>query len=429
MPLRPIIFLILFIFGCFYGLTNPLVSLINYQLVYFANIENTWWAANLPHLRWSLIAAGFLVFSCLFNSASLSDNNVFRHTPSKLLLLFLLYMILISPFAVQKDLHFEYLNKYWKLVVIYLLIIWTVGNYKNYRYLIWSYLAGVSYFGWLTYENRHRMHGGRLEGFSIGGPDCIDANMLGSVLITAIPFLVLYVIKGNKIEKILSFCFLPFILNGIILINSRGAFVGLGMGMLLLIILAKGMKTKYQLIFGSLIGIAMFLYLADPRFWERMNTLSDPSIHGAGLRMIYWKAGIKMFLEWPFGSGGRSFIALSPYYLSPECLASGVGVRAVHNTFMQALVEYGIVGILLFVAFLFFTIKSLNKIRKGDYPEDRYNLEATALMTALLSFLTAAIFVNRLYSETLYWLCAYAMVLCNVVDKDRHEATEDEDFL
>jgi len=424
MPLRPIAFLILFIFGCLYGLTNPLISLINYQLVYFANVENTWWAANLPHLRWSLIAAGFLAFSCLFNSASLNDNNVFRHIPTKLLLLFLFYMILISPFAFQKDLHLEYLNKYWKLVLIYLLIIWAVSNYKSYRYLIWSYLAGISYFGWLTYENRHCMHGGRLEGSFIGGPDCVDANMLGAVLITSIPFLILYLIKGNKVEKIFSLCSLPFILNGIILINSRGAFVGLGTGILLLIILAKGIKTKYQMIFGSLVGIIIFLYLADPRFWERMDTLSDPSIHGAGLRMIYWKAGIKMFLERPFGSGGRGFLALSPYYLSPEYLASGFGVRAVHNTFIQALVEYGIVGILLFVAFLFFTIKSLNKIRKGGDPEDRYNLEATALMTALSSFLTAAIFINRLYSETLYWLCAYAMVLCNVVDKDRHKTTE-----
>ncbi len=425
MPLRPVAFLILFIFGCLYGLANPLISLINYQWIYFVNVENTWWAANLPHLRWGLIAAGFLALSCLFNSSSLSDNNVFKHTPTKLILLFLLYMILISPFAVQKDLHFEYLNKYWKLVVIYLLIIWAVGNYKNYRYLIWSYLIGIFYFGWLTYENRHRMHGGRLEGLFIGGPDCVDANMLGAVLITAVPFLILYLIKGNKVEKILSFCFLPFILNGIILVNSRGAFVGLGMGLLLLVILTRGIKTKYQLILGSLICIGMFLYLADPRFWERMDTLSDPSIHGAGLRMTYWKAGIKMFLERPFGSGGRGFLALSPYYLSPEYLASGFGVRAVHNTFIQTLVEYGIAGISLFVAFLFLTVKSLNKIRKGDYQEDRYNLEATALMTALLSFLTAAIFINRLYSETLYWLCAYAIVLCNIADKERHETTGD----
>ena len=43
-------------------------------------------------------------------------------------------------------------------------------------------------------------------------------------------------------------------------------------------------------------------------------------------------------------------------------------------------------------------------------------LESLALEVALISFLGAAVFINRMYAEILYWLVALAASLANIHD-------------
>src|SRR5690554_4245281 len=60
-------FALLFIFLFFAGIFGalffaPVLSVLAYQLVYFVNPDNSWWAASIPGLKYSLIAALLMLF-------------------------------------------------------------------------------------------------------------------------------------------------------------------------------------------------------------------------------------------------------------------------------------------------------------------------------------------------------------------------------
>jgi hypothetical protein len=45
---------------------------------------------------------------------------------------------------------------------------------------------------------------------------------------------------------------------------------------------------------------------------------------------------------------------------------------------------------------------------------ERMKLESLALEVAIIAFLGASVFVNRLYAEMLYWLLALSVALTNI---------------
>jgi len=101
-------------------------------------------------------------------------------------------------------------------------------------------------------------------------------------------------------------------------------------------------------------------------------------------------------------------------------------MRAVHNTYIWAAADWGIAGLIAFLGFVVSGLLTLHRIRY-ETTSDQMKLETLALEVALISFLGAAVFINRMYAEILYWLVALSASLANIHDNSAAETGRSED--
>jgi O-antigen ligase len=113
------------------------------------------------------------------------------------------------------------------------------------------------------------------------------------------------------------------------------------------------------------------------------------------------------------GLGGGGYDKLSPIYVPRAVKEAGGQERTVHNTYLWIATDWGLQGLVVFFGLVGATIISLHKIRRRT-ADQRIMLESFALEVGFWAFLGAAFFVNRTYSEMLYWIPALTAILSNI---------------
>lgn len=409
-----------YISGCF---KKPFYALLTYIFVYFIcpNPAINWWAGEIPQLRWSFLSAFILLIAVGLHSRELNDIKFKDIKTGWWLIAFLLLSIIISFYAVSPERSFDRCYDFARYIVIFYLMIKCIKTEKELLILVVLFLLLGFMLGYFALG--HPRYAGRLEG--IGTPDTANANGLALLLATLLPFGLPVFFTGKKILKCCTVIFLIFILNGIVLCNSRGAIVSLGASMFCLLLLSKSFsRLRWKvLIVTVLIGCSL-VYLADDQFVRRFTSISESSStdRGSG-RLDIWKNGIRMVRDYPLGAGGGGFQTLSPFYMDKQQLTFG-GVRSSHNTYLLILVEQGFVGLLVYLFFymqLFNDLSASRKLllpliinNKTSYMQNDctflYGLNI-ALTSSLTGHMVGAFFGNRLYYEFVYYLAALSVLI------------------
>ncbi len=406
--------------GLLLSVVEPFYGLLAYLLDYYAHPPLRWWGDDLPDLRWSLLAASVLLCVYLLKGRNLFDPRILRHGQTKWLLGFLAVATLVTFWAVDVNRSLHYLTDIAKLALLYLLIVGTVRTRNQFRWFVLVMIVGAFMWGLDAYFDPKR-RAGRLYG--IGGPDSDADNSTAAHLLTVLPFLGIYLLKGVRWERLIALIATPFVVNTIILCNSRGATVAIAVMALAAVVLARG-KTRWQIATLGLVGGVLFLYLTDPQFIERQLTLfhyeEDTSATG---RLEAWEGALALMADYPLGAGGGGWDAMSPVYIPDIVAAYGGEERTVHNTYLLVGSDWGIPGLILFLGFVGSTLRELHEIRRRT-TDQRIYFESFALEVALVGFLTAAFFINRPYAEILYWLSALTAVLQNIAAGAWAEAPE-----
>lgn len=424
MPVYPYFFLVVTVAGWAGGLfSGPLYALLAYVFVYFNIPEQQWWGGYVPDLRWSFSSAVVLVLSVVFHYSKGIANPLQKGSGSWLLILYLLWMLITVPFAAFPDQAITRVYDFFRYVLIFCLVLAVVDSCNKLRAYLWMMLLQV---GWLSWSARSYFTGERLDG--VGPGDAGDANALGVLLLSAIPFLLVFLVRGRKLERIGALLLMPVILNCFAMTRSRGGFFGLAIALFLIFVFEKDKRIKRILVALSCSAMLLMFFLADQSFKDRLYKIADQDVQsessGAG-RVGIWKSGILMMPDYPLGAGGGGFMALSPRYLESDLLEKTVGVRASHNTLLLILVEQGVVGLILFFGFCYQIVRCAFVARKrlrdiisrapavgiaSTRIELLYML-CGAFSSALAGVLTAGLFVDRLYFEGLYFLSALGPVL------------------
>jgi O-antigen ligase len=214
-----------------------------------------------------------------------------------------------------------------------------------------------------------------------------------------------------------------FIVNVLILCNSRGSIVGLlAMGCAAIALAGRGKRLKLMAIGAG--GLVVLLALADNRFLERQQTTLDANDGSAQGRLESWRASMDFISDYPLGTGGRGFHILSPIYI-PDIVASHGGEeRSVHNTYLQLAAEWGIQGLVLWLGFIAATFLLLERSRRQTSKDSWYWSRYLTVELALIGTLIAGVFTNRLYGESVYWICALAFALHRMHATESSEAAE-----
>jgi O-antigen ligase len=274
-----------------------------------------------------------------------------------------------------------------------------------------THMIGCFWWGWDSWRDPKRV-AGRLQ--NVGSGDSLDDNSAAAHLVTILPLTLVYLlVDKDKRFKAIALIATPFIVNTLILCNSRGAILGVIAAMLATLgMIRKGYRMRLAVV--GVIMAAGFLFLADPQFIARQQTTVEHSDGSSQERLQTWIGGANLVKDHPFGTGGRGFHILSFRYI-PEIVASHDGEqRGPHNTYVMVASEWGIAGLVAYLGYLGATLIMLNRVKKaadGHDGQEFYYWRALALQVGLIAFMITAVFCARLYAEVGYWMCAASYAL------------------
>ena len=100
---------------------------------------------------------------------------------------------------------------------------------------------------------------------------------------------------------------IPFLINLIILANSRASFLAVVVIAILSLIWIKG-KLRFYVFLGLIAGVGLVFMLANEQFWERQSTIQNYKDEGSAMSRFYlWNGAIEMWKDNPIGLGGEGF--------------------------------------------------------------------------------------------------------------------------
>lgn len=390
---------------------HPRYGLYAYMASYYIHPPSRWWGQALPDLRWALLAAAVTLMAVWMKGKQFQSDRVSwsKTVPGRMLMIFTVWLWIQNIWALDPPMQMEISVLYTKYILLFYLIYKLADTPNEVGRILFVHVLGCFYLGYVAHGT---YFSGRLEG--VGGPDINEANALGMQLATAVMCGAMFILIDRSWRWFVVGAAMPFILNALVLTGSRGAFLSMLVGGMVLTLTKpkKNSKLYYAL---AAIAVMLFFAVANESFWGRMGTVSaavdeDKQMdNSAESRFTIAAAQLKMAAVHPFGTGHRGTAVLSPQYLEQKYLPvfpdGTIGTRSSHNTFLSALVEQGILGAVVFAMMLRWCVaacRSLKRRHRGTSPENESYI--AAICAALVVFAFAGIFVDYLKNEVQIWL-------------------------
>lgn len=163
----------------------------------------------------------------------------------------------------------------------------------------------------------------------------------------------------NKFRNILGFI---LTLSAIVLTFSRGGYVGIVLGAVLLLFIGKNYGKKIKIVMGVCIIVIIAYYFQNQLpinpFEQLENRFSSIGSDGGSGRNVLWANAWHTFTQHPLlGIGINSTLSYS--LDQGELLA-----RYIHNTYLEILSELGIVGFITYFSFCIMLLYTSLKLIK-----------------------------------------------------------------
>lgn len=297
-------------------------------------------------------------------------------------------------------------NKFWFIIPFYFLGFHLFKERKNITRFAWMYIFGlIAVIGYTTYN--HSLWGFEKDpAHWVMTPFYYDHTQYGVMLAFFVPFLVGYqfVNKHGLFVKILVFLAFGIVVLGLILSNSRAAWLSVVVSAGFFIIFI--FRIKWYLIAGLASIIAAFVFLnwtsiiqkleknkqdSSVDFTENIQSMSNIRTDASNLeRLLRWNCALRLYRERPvfgWGPGTYSFV-YAPYQKSYELTIIstnfGDGGNA-HSEYLGPLSEQGILGIvnvILLIISVFYTGSRII-FSKADR---RIRLTAMMILLSLITY-------------------------------------------
>jgi O-antigen ligase len=152
-------------------------------------------------------------------------------------------------------------------------------------------------------------------------------------------------------------------LAGLIATYTRGAWIGFGVGVLLLVAAVR--RGGRLLLLAGLVLLVLAALAAPYPLRHRFVSMADPEAEGVRERVYMWRSGLAMWREHPIlGVGPGGVKREYPRHALPEAVKKRTS--HVHNTPLQILVERGVAGLAawlwIWAAFFWLGIRRLRRL-------------------------------------------------------------------
>ena len=261
------------------------------------------------------------------------------------------------------------------------------------------------------------------------GSASVDANEFAMTLVASVFFAVLMTILGRSgAERLFFMGVVAVDFYGLLLTGSRGGYVALLVALAAWVV--AGGRWRNRLAFGALIALVLavtYVAVAAPAVQrDRVETVlgigNQPVDRSGTGRTSIWEVGWRAFKDRPLeGFGYGTFRDVTPHYLlrDPGLIPDSRFILTplvAHNTYLQSLVEVGILGSLLFFApivgaLVAFLVAARRFQRMGN---EQLELFARTGFAALVGVMAASFFISEGLAKILWILVGLAFGLCDL---------------
>jgi O-antigen ligase len=312
------------------------------------------------------------------------------------------------------------------LIVILIFAVFTaLRTARDLVIVAWTFLTGaflVSVVSIVTGSNK----AGRL---ALGE---LDPNFLAASLAAALA-LAMFLVWGSSHRgvRLLLVVFMAMYGVAIVLTESRGALVALGMAVIGAAVFGGPYRGRIlaTIIVVAALGIGYYAILAPSEVRTRaVSTVND----NRDPRLDSWTIARRISEDHPvLGVGLGNFTVVEASYLAGQTnLFQARKLHEIplvaHNTFLEILAELGVIGFALFLAVLVATIVPAVKSVEAISVRSAYAaLTTRGLIVACLVLLTAYFFVSATYAKHLWLLLGILAAVTNVARSTTGSRTAD----
>ena len=258
--------------------------------------------------------------------------------------------------------------------------------------------------------------GERLQG--AGG---FDPNFLAAALVAAIVLAAaLAGITTRPLARGGCLAAIPLLAAGVVASQSRGGVISAVCTLFIAVAAFRGRRAYVGAFALLAIGMAIILFSLAPAAWERVTTIEN----GSG-RTDLWTVAWRVVEEHPFaGVGLNNFVVVAGDYVREPGELTRVGLIAedphfVHNSYLQVLAENGIVGLLLFAAFIVGGLRAAWRAagRLAARGDPAMETLARAVMVAAISMLISGFFLSSMVDKRMWVLLGLGPALLAVASR------------
>lgn len=322
---------------------------------------------------------------------------------SALLLLFVLWMNVTTPFALLPGPSWVQWSKVMKIMLMSFVVMMLIRTQRDILRLVWVLVGSIGFYG--VKGGIFTIRSGGTE--RVWGPEATfigDNNALALALIITIPLM--YYLQQNSDKR-----WVRHGLSAAMVLSALAALGSYSRGGLLAIAamcLFMWIKSGKKVALGALLCLLGPLLLAFmPERWaERMDTINtfqeDSSAQG---RLNAWQMAYNLARDRFLGGGFEVSDAgiFARYAPNPQA------VHAAHSIYFQALGEHGFVGLAIYLALgwaTWRTAAAIIRLSRGK-PELAWALGlATMCQASMVGFAVGGAFLSLLYFDMPYYLMA-----------------------
>jgi O-antigen ligase len=297
-------------------------------------------------------------------------------------------------------------------VFLLFIVFSAVERPRDLRLLLSAYIAGaaltavVGLSGATAQDSASYGTTARLSG-GIGDPNELAAILLPALVVGAFS---LTVLRGLLARLLLAGSVLLFLV-ALLLTQSRGAIVGVGVVFAAALIFAgpvRGRAIAVMLVIAGL-GVLYYVLIAPP---EALSRITQFSAGGGTGRTDLWAVAVRMFTDHPLiGVGSGNFPVVEPVYALANLDITRIDFvvdrpHIAHNTYLQSLSETGVIGgiglLLVFVTALAIAWRAARSLAGTRL----LSLEVTTrgLIVGTIGTFAAFSFISALYDKQLWVL-------------------------
>ena len=383
----------------------------------------------LPHLGGSALSfskvVGFLLAVSWLAKVSTSrdSRNDFlaaHPTFTYVLLLFLGWSTLSLTWAEESGAATTPLMRYALNLVLFLIVYSAVRTPRHLAWTIGAYVLGSALaagYGVLNPPTDTAYYDVTRVSGTIGDPNELASVLVGGTILAAGLALTL---KGAPLLRLLAGGASALCAAGIFLSLSRGGLVALAFSLVAAVVVA-GRRWRLQAIaLAVAVAAGAFVYFG---FYADQTAASRVTSFGSGTgRTDIWTVGWRMVQDHPVrGVGVGNFKTASIHdQLEPGAIERDEFIvdtpKVAHNTYLQVLAELGIVGAVMFMSIILFSLLCILKAarifeRVGD---STMELMSRALLVSLCGVLAADFFISEEFSKQLWLLLGLGPALLGI---------------